>query len=61
MKKSLKNLSLKWWMAISETDALEKMKKRVEYDLAYINNWSIGLDIKIVLKTSLALIRNEAY
>jgi len=44
-----------------ETDTLEKMEKRVEYDLAYINNWSIGLDIKILLKTPFALIRNEAY
>lgn len=44
-----------------ETDTLEKMEKRVEYDLAYINNWSIGLDIKILLKTPIALIRDEAY
>lgn len=44
-----------------ETDTLEKMQKRIEYDLAYINNWSIGLDIKILLKTPLALIRDEAY
>ena len=44
-----------------ETDTLEKMQKRVEYDLAYINNWSIGLDIKILLKTPLSLIFNDAY
>lgn len=34
-----------------ETDTLEKMEKRVEYDLWYINNWSLGLDLKIILKT----------
>lgn len=34
-----------------ETDTLEKMKKRVEYDLYYINNWSLLLDFKIIFKT----------
>jgi Undecaprenyl-phosphate glucose phosphotransferase len=31
-----------------ETDTLEKMKKRVEYDLYYIQNWSLGFDLKII-------------
>ena len=34
-----------------ETDTLEKMSKRVEYDLYYIENWSLGLDLKIILLT----------
>jgi Undecaprenyl-phosphate glucose phosphotransferase len=34
-----------------ETDTLEKMKKRVEYDLYYIENWSLWLDIKIIFLT----------
>ncbi|KRW62281.1 undecaprenyl-phosphate glucose phosphotransferase [Pseudomonas sp. TTU2014-080ASC] len=34
-----------------ETDTLDKMKKRVEYDLWYIDNWSLGLDLKIIVKT----------
>ncbi|MCC6208368.1 MAG: undecaprenyl-phosphate glucose phosphotransferase [Gammaproteobacteria bacterium] len=34
-----------------ETDTLDKMEKRIEHDLAYINNWSFLLDVKIILLT----------
>ena len=34
-----------------ETDTLEKMQRRVECDLEYINNWSSWLDIKIIIST----------
>jgi Undecaprenyl-phosphate glucose phosphotransferase len=34
-----------------ETDTLEKMQRRVEYDLYYIDNWSVLLDVKIILLT----------
>jgi putative colanic acid biosynthesis UDP-glucose lipid carrier transferase len=27
------------------------MKKRVEYDLQYISNWSLWLDLKIIFLT----------
>jgi putative colanic acid biosynthesis UDP-glucose lipid carrier transferase len=34
-----------------ETDTVEKMKRRVEYDLYYIENWSIWFDLKIIILT----------
>lgn len=34
-----------------ETDTPEKMRRRVEYDLYYIDNWSILLDIRILFLT----------
>jgi putative colanic acid biosynthesis UDP-glucose lipid carrier transferase len=34
-----------------ETDTLEKMEKRVEFDLAYIRNWELVWDLKIIFLT----------
>lgn len=34
-----------------ETDTLEKMQRRVEYDRYYITHWSLWLDIRILFKT----------
>ncbi len=34
-----------------ETDTLDKMTKRVEFDLYYIRHWSLWFDIKIIVKT----------
>ena len=34
-----------------ETDTLDKMQKRVEFDLQYIEHWSVWLDLKIILLT----------
>mgnify|MGYP006273071249 CR=1 FL=1 len=34
-----------------ETDTIEKMEKRLEHDLHYINHWSIWWDIKIIVRT----------
>jgi Undecaprenyl-phosphate glucose phosphotransferase len=43
-----------------EVDTDEKIQKRVEFDLYYIENWSVLFDICILLKTPLALMtKNE--
>ena len=44
-----------------ETPTVDLMEKRVEYDVWYVSNWSIWLDIRIILRTSAALMYQEAY
>jgi Undecaprenyl-phosphate glucose phosphotransferase len=42
-----------------ETDTPEKIQKRVEHDLYYIENWSVWFDLYILLKTPLSLIKTD--
>jgi Undecaprenyl-phosphate glucose phosphotransferase len=37
-----------------ETDTVEKMRKRVEYDLYYVDNWSVLFDLRIMIMTILS-------
>lgn len=36
-----------------ETDTLDKMERRVQFDMHYIKNWSLLLDLKIIFWTAL--------
>ncbi len=42
-----------------ETDTVEKMQRRVEHDIHYIDNWTIGFDLKILLMTAFAVLRGD--
>lgn len=45
-----------------ETETLEKMEQRVNYDLDYLRCWSLWMDLKIIILTiSLVLKRKNAY
>ena len=45
-----------------ETDTVEKMARRVEYDLEYLRNWSIALDLLIIARTAkLMFFDRDAY
>jgi len=45
-----------------ETDTLDKMRQRVEYDLEYLRNWSLALDLQIIVRTArLMLFDRNAY
>ena len=43
-----------------ETDTTQKMEMRVQYDLEYINNWSLWLDLKIILMTVFGGMRGKS-
>jgi Undecaprenyl-phosphate glucose phosphotransferase len=42
-----------------ETDTHEKLQRRVEHDLYYIENWSVLFDLYILLMTPFALLKTE--
>jgi putative colanic acid biosynthesis UDP-glucose lipid carrier transferase len=43
-----------------ETNTLDKMSKRVEYDLAYIRNWALTWDLRIILQTLVTVAQRRA-
>ena len=42
------------------TDTPEKMEMRIEHDLWYIQNWSLWLDLRILLMTPLVMVHRNA-
>nr|WP_315252974.1 undecaprenyl-phosphate glucose phosphotransferase [uncultured Duganella sp.] len=42
-----------------ETETLDKMEARIRYDLDYLRNWSLWLDLWIVLRTVTVVLKRE--
>ncbi len=42
-----------------ETDTEEKLQRRVEYDIQYIDNWSIWMDLYILAMTPISLLNTK--
>ena len=42
-----------------ETETIDKMEKRIEYDLEYLRNWSLNLDFWIIVKTVLIVLKDR--
>jgi len=42
-----------------ETSTVDKMRRRVQYDLDYLNHWSLWLDVKIIAKTAWTVLRDR--
>ena len=40
-----------------ETDTVEKMKARIEYDLDYLRHWSLRLDLQIIWRTIFVVLK----
>lgn len=43
-----------------QTDELWKMEKRVQYDVWYIENWTLALDLKIIARTVANAVQGES-
>jgi putative colanic acid biosynthesis UDP-glucose lipid carrier transferase len=42
-----------------ETETLDKMQSRIEHDLDYLRNWSLALDLRIIVKTVLVVLKDQ--
>lgn len=42
-----------------ETESVHKMKKRIDYDLDYLRNWSLRLDLLIIMRTVVMVFRDR--
>ena len=42
-----------------ETDTVDKMQNRIDCDLEYLRNWSLRLDVLIILKTVVVVFKDE--
>ncbi len=42
-----------------ETDTVEKIERRIEFDLYFIDHWSIWFDLKIIVMTPFSLLRTR--
>jgi putative colanic acid biosysnthesis UDP-glucose lipid carrier transferase len=42
-----------------ETETIDKMEKRIECDLEYLRNWSLGLDLWIIIKTAILVVKDR--
>jgi Undecaprenyl-phosphate glucose phosphotransferase len=49
------------WAQVNGWRGNTSLEKRIEYDLYYIENWSVGLDLKIMWLTVLKGIQKHAY
>jgi putative colanic acid biosynthesis UDP-glucose lipid carrier transferase len=42
-----------------ETRTVEQMEARVKYDLEYLRNWSVAMDLQILAKTAVRVLHDR--
>jgi lipopolysaccharide/colanic/teichoic acid biosynthesis glycosyltransferase len=42
-----------------ETKDIELMEKRIMADIEYVENWSLALDVRIILQTALLMLKGD--
>jgi putative colanic acid biosynthesis UDP-glucose lipid carrier transferase len=42
-----------------ETKTVDAMRDRVKYDLEYLRNWSLSLDVQIILRTLRIMLKDD--
>ena len=42
-----------------ETETVDKMRKRIEYDLDYLKHWSVSLDLWILARTAWVVVNDR--
>ena len=62
MKKHMVKAGITGWAQVNGFRGNTDLKKRIEYDLFYIENWSLWFDLKIMLLTIVkGLVNKNAY
>ncbi len=62
MQKHLVKAGITGWAQVNGWRGDTSLEKRIEYDLYYIENWSVGFDLKIILLTFLrGFVNKNAY
>jgi putative colanic acid biosynthesis UDP-glucose lipid carrier transferase len=41
-----------------ETESVDRMRRRIEYDLDYLRHWSLALDLRILIRTPLVVFKS---
>ena len=59
MQKHLVKAGITGWAQINDLRGDTSLRDRIEYDLYYIENWSLWLDLRIIALTLLHLVRSR--